>query len=108
MTARWLLIGFMVAGCTGYGTGGVAEQGPAGPAGPAGARPTVATNSGLVGDGSDAAPLAVAFGGTGTTSLVCRSDHTHRASELASGVLGAGVFLPGNQVMGPVPNSDKV
>src|SRR5689334_10128488 len=45
MTAKWLLIGFIVAGCAGCHSGSMAEKGPpgdpgpmgpAGPAGPAG------------------------------------------------------------------------
>jgi hypothetical protein len=41
MTAKWLLIGFIVAECSGYGSGGLAEKGPPGDPGPARSSPQI-------------------------------------------------------------------
>lgn len=90
--------------------GGPGPAGPAGPAGPVGAAgaPTVAANSGILGDGSVASPLAADFGGTGNATTVARSNHTHLASELGAGALGSGVSIPGGQVVGPVSDSSAL
>lgn len=65
--------------------GAAGAQGPQGPTGPAGADASLilAADSGLMGDGSPAAPLSVIFSGfgdaAGTADSVARSDHGHPA-----------------------------
>jgi len=71
-------------------------QGETGPQGPAA---TVGTNAGLVGDGTSAAPLGVAFGGNGNATTVARSDHTHAPNTGANLLIDTTSFnwIPANQ-----------
>lgn len=82
-------------------TGATGAAGPAGAdgaAGPTGPSPVIASGGGLVGDGSATTPLAVSFGGAGTSSSAARADHTHSAADIVSGTLPVsslptGVFI---------------
>ncbi len=64
--------------------GAAGAQGPTGPAGADASLVLAPADSGLVGDGSPAAPLGVAFGSygdaAGTASTVARSDHSHAST----------------------------
>src|SRR3954469_12234206 len=66
--------------------GAPGAQGEAGAPGTPAPPLVVIVDGGLVGTGTGADPLGVAFAGSGTAELAARADHTHDAADITSGL----------------------